>query len=111
MCYGNFPQKFKWNVFDMNCTQSSNKVYKDNIIHPCPKPFNVWFYLVEYLNPKSVLDPFLGSGTTAEVCTKLDIPWIGYEINEKYSNDINLRLKNCKPIQKLKQYELNEFGV
>ena len=37
----------------------------------------------------------MGSGTTAEICTKLGIPWIGYEMNESYKQDIETRLKNC----------------
>lgn len=69
--------------------------------HPCPKSFHLWFYLISCINPKSVIDPFIGSGTTAEVCTKLGIKWLGYELNEVYSQDINKRLKNCKkePVQ------------
>ena len=29
-----------------------------------------------------VLDPFLGSGTTGEVCQELGRNWIGFELNE-----------------------------
>ena len=65
------------------------------IIHPTAKPLDLWKYLVS-VNATSVIDPFIGSGTTAEVCTKLGIPWLGYEIKEIYSQDINKRLKNCK---------------
>ncbi|KKL64527.1 hypothetical protein LCGC14_2164170 [marine sediment metagenome] len=64
--------------------------------HPSPKNLNLWYKIIDGINPKSVIDPFIGSGTTAEVCTKLGIPWLGYEINEVYSQDINKRLKNCK---------------
>lgn len=76
---------------------------KKNIIHPTPKQFEVWYYILNKLKPKSVIDPFLGSGTTAEVCIKLGIPWLGYEINEVYSQDINKRLKNCKKEPKQKE--------
>ncbi|TFF90329.1 MAG: hypothetical protein EU548_03575 [Promethearchaeota archaeon] len=72
-----------------------SKAHK-GLIHPSPKPFFQWEYILKKLNPLSVIDPFLGSGTTAEVCTKLGIKWLGYEINEVYSQDINKRLKNCK---------------
>jgi len=65
-------------------------------LHTSPKSFEGWYHIVKILDPKSVIDPFMGSGTTAEVCTKLGIPWLGYEINEVYSQDINKRLKNCK---------------
>jgi len=65
-------------------------------IHPCPKNKRLWKTLIKRIKPLNVLDPFLGSGTTAEVCNELGIPWIGYEINKIYSQDINKRLKNCK---------------
>ncbi|MCD6166729.1 site-specific DNA-methyltransferase [bacterium] len=31
-----------------------------------------------------VLDPFLGSGTTAVACERLNRRWIGIEINEEF---------------------------
>ena len=65
---------------------------KNPYIHPCPLRYEFWEDLIKRLKPKSVIDPFIGSGTTAEVCKKLNIPWIGYEINEAYSHDINIRL-------------------
>ena len=36
-----------------------------------------------------VLDPFMGSGTTAVVAQKLGRKWIGFELNDKYSDLIN----------------------
>lgn len=79
---------FKLNVFEILRETS-------NYIHPCPKSYQLWYQIISGLNPTSVIDPFLGSGTTAEVCTKLGIPWIGYEIIPEYSQDIEKRLKNC----------------
>jgi len=64
--------------------------------HPYPKLYKVYEYFIKRLNPKSVIDPFIGSGTTAEVCTKLGIKWLGYEINEVYKHDIDRRLNDCK---------------
>ena len=32
-----------------------------------------------------VLDPFMGSGTTALVAQRLGRKWIGFELNEKYA--------------------------
>ena len=89
-----FYGKLKWSKLrDMKRIRPN---HYQGFIHPSPKSFQIWDYIIRKLNPKSVIDPFLGSGTTAEVCTKLGIPWIGYEINEVYSQDINKRLKNCK---------------
>jgi DNA modification methylase len=32
----------------------------------------------------TVIDPFLGSGTTALACKQLGVPFIGIEMDEKY---------------------------
>ena len=81
-----------------------NYDYK-TLSHPTPKPRKVWEDILKTINPTSVIDPFLGSGTTAEVCTKLGIKWLGYEINEVYSQDINKRLKNCVREPQIKPLE------
>ena len=36
-----------------------------------------------------VLDPFMGSGTTAFVAQRLGRKWIGFELNDKYADLIN----------------------
>ncbi len=43
--------------------------------------------------PGVVLDPFMGSGTTAKVAEKLGRRWIGIEISEKYCEIIKKGLK------------------
>ena len=43
-----------------------------------------------------VLDPFMGSGTTAVVAKKLNRHYIGYEIVPEYIEMANLRLSNCE---------------
>ena len=92
--YGKFNKRLHEDVFDIYL--NNGFLRKGNFIHPCPKSYELWDSIISQLKPKSVIDPFLGSGTTAEVCTKLGISWLGYEINEVYSQDINKRLKNCK---------------
>ena len=37
----------------------------------------------------TVLDPFMGSGTTAYVAQRLGRKWIGFELNDKYADLIN----------------------
>jgi len=92
--YGKMKKRLKTNVFP---SYSKWGFLAEGIyIHPCPMNNDFVHLFINELNPQSVIDPFLGSGTTAEVCTKLGIPWIGYEIMEEYSVDINKRLKNCK---------------
>ena len=40
-----------------------------------------------------ILDPFMGSGTTAVVAKKLNRFYIGYEIEQEYINIANKRLE------------------
>ncbi|NHI94961.1 MAG: hypothetical protein EAX96_20900 [Candidatus Lokiarchaeota archaeon] len=43
-----------------------------------------------------ILDPFIGGGTTAIACKRLGLRFLGYEINNEYSNYVNNRVKNTK---------------
>ncbi len=54
--------------------------------HTCPKPANLILKLTARLSNESsiILDPFLGSGTTAYCAKKLGRKCIGIEIEEKY---------------------------
>ena len=54
--------------------------------HPTQKPLKLLNELVgQFSNTgETVLDPFLGSGTTAIACERLKRKWIGIEIEEKY---------------------------
>ena len=54
--------------------------------HPCPKPLGGWLWLLEKLSEPdhTILDPFMGSGTTGVACAKLGRKFIGIEIEPKY---------------------------
>lgn len=54
--------------------------------HPTQKPFNLMkAILLDFSKPnQTVLDCFMGSGTTGIACQQLDRNFIGIEINEKY---------------------------
>ena len=54
--------------------------------------------------PGIVLDPFLGSGTTALVARKLNRNFIGIEISKKYCKMAERRIKPY--IEQLKLYEI-----
>ena len=43
-----------------------------------------------------VLDPFMGIGSTALACTKLNINYVGFEIDQTYIDIANERLKKMK---------------
>ena len=54
--------------------------------HPCPYPEQVIRPIIESSTPMdgTVLDPFMGSGTTGVACARLGRKFIGIEIEERY---------------------------
>jgi DNA modification methylase len=57
-----------------------------NIPHSSPKPLNAMLPLLKWYSHETdlILDPFLGSGTTAVAAKQLGRRFIGIEIEEKY---------------------------
>ena len=62
--------------------------------HPTQKKIETQEFLIEMLsNPNEVvLDPFMGSGTTAAACIKLKRNYFGFEKNDEYHRLIQNRL-------------------
>jgi len=54
--------------------------------HPCPKPLKAWTNVVNSvtLSGMTVLDPFMGSGTTGKACLALGLNFIGIESDPVY---------------------------
>ncbi|MBC8232358.1 site-specific DNA-methyltransferase [bacterium] len=65
-------------------------------VHEAQKPVDLVEYLIRLTTREKqiVLDPFIGSGTTAIACQNLNRKFIGFEINEVYYNDAIKRLRN-----------------
>ena len=64
-------------------------------LHPTQKPLELIKWIASYWSYEGdlVLDPFMGSGTTAVACEELNRRWIGIEINEEYCEIAEKRLK------------------
>ena len=63
--------------------------------HPAPFPIELplrLIHLYSYINDV-VLDPFMGSGTTAEAALTLNRRYIGYETHEEYVKFANLHIQ------------------
>ena len=75
--------------------------------HPTIKPLSIIENLIKNSSVEGdvVLDPFLGSGTTAVACKELNRQYIGFEIDKKYYNIANDRLKGINQLNKAKGYE------
>jgi len=73
-------------------------------LHPATYPDKLPDDFIQCFCPENgiVLDPFMGSGTTAISAKKLKRDFIGFDISKEYCELTELRLKNeIKPIQKI----------
>lgn len=79
------------------CAQMSRDVYTG---HPSQKPIKLILKLVEENSKENdiILDPFMGSGTTAIACKKLGRYYIGYEISKEYCAIAKQRLEAEKTL-------------
>ncbi len=68
-------------------------------IHPTVKPVDLMRYLITLVTPKggTVLDPFMGSGTTAVAAIQEGVNWIGCEREPEYVAIIEARIAAAQP--------------
>lgn len=59
---------------------------KEERFHPTQKPVPVMKWCIEHLpkDTQTILDPFMGSGTTGVACAKMGRKFIGIELDEQY---------------------------
>lgn len=74
---------------------SMNPESAKRIGHPAPFPEELPYRLIQMYSFSNdvILDPFMGSGTTAIAALKSERRFIGYEINKEYINIANRRIK------------------
>jgi len=70
----------------------------DGVRHPTVKPLGLIRWLVRLVTPPGgvVLDPFLGSGTTAEAAILEGFAWVGCELTEAYLPLIGQRVERAE---------------
>jgi modification methylase len=66
--------------------------------HPAPFPVALPERIIISTNAKIVLDPFIGSGTTAVAAKKLKRQYIGIELSPDYCAMAEARVQNTQPI-------------
>lgn len=66
--------------------------------HPCPKPIEVMEWLVELFcaDGGTILDPFMGSGTTGEACARIGRSFVGIEIDPAYFDGACRRIERAQ---------------
>ncbi len=76
-----------WTNIDMNASLIDQTIAATNAErcgHPTQKPLKVMEWSLGFICSHSILDPFMGSGTTGVAAVKLGRKFIGIEIEPKY---------------------------
>lgn len=95
------PQDFSSAMVEMAWVsrQSPAKMYKKRVVeiekfHPTTKPVELMAWCLKFFpDAQIILDPFLGSGTTAIAAKMLGRNFIGVEKEQKYVDIANERLR------------------
>lgn len=76
---------------------------KEERVHPTQKPLLLIKEIIKNYTNKGdiILDPFMGSGTTAVACKELQRNFIGFEISKEYCDIANQRLEKWKGQERL----------
>jgi len=93
-----YPTKNKrsvWSVTVKPYKEAHFATYPPDLIEPC--------ILAGSEEGDTVLDPFMGAGTTAAVAKSLNRHYIGCELNEDYGNLIQKRIQDYQPVNKVAQ--------
>jgi len=93
-----YDKRNKRSVWKVNCKPYRGAhfaVYPPELIEPC--------ILAGSEKGDIVLDPFMGSGTTAMVAKSLGRDYIGCELHEDYGNLIEKRIREYHPVQEVSQ--------
>ena len=70
---------------------------KDGKQHPTQKPLAVMKWCIDQAgNPKTILDPFMGSGTTGVAAVQMGRSFIGIEREQKYFDIACQRIENAQ---------------
>jgi DNA modification methylase len=74
------------------------KPKRTGVDHPCEKPLSVMRWAVERFSLKgdTILDPFMGSGTTGVACVQLGRNFIGVEIDPHYFEIAKKRIEQAQ---------------
>ncbi len=80
--YGKDPRDGK----GQNSTMTTLTEKSSCVEHPCAKPIGAmrWMVSKATIDNETILDPFMGSGTTLVACQQLGRKGTGIEISEKY---------------------------
>lgn len=91
-----------YNPKDVWSVSRLHRQHAERVDHPTQKPLEIVERMVLASCPPGgrVLDPFMGSGTTAVACARHGRQFVGYEINESYCAIARERVSalSCQPL-------------
>ena len=92
------------------CAKASRSERGKNNTHPTVKPISLMVYLCKLVTPLNgtVLDPYMGSGTTLIATKKLGFKGVGIELNQEYCEMAVKRLGGGQGFDQLDLFPLGE---
>ena len=76
----------------MGCVWRINQ--ESNNAHPAPFPLELAQRCIQAVGEGPILDPFMGSGTTALAAESLGVEWIGIDQSPEYIEMAKERISN-----------------
>ena len=74
---------------------------KQGKVHPTQKPTELMKWCIEFVEGDTILDPFMGSGTTGVACVQTGRNFIGIEIDEGYFKIAEKRIHDAQQQMRL----------
>ena len=85
------------NTFNLRNVANVIKAKRENKLHPHQKPLELIEIFVKNSTKEgdTILDPFIGCGTTALASRRNNRKYIGYELSKEYVEIANQQLNQC----------------
>jgi DNA modification methylase len=101
LAWTNIPKAVRRIRYLWNGMLRANKEMRGD--HPTQKPIGVMSWAISHVPnaPQTILDPFMGSGTTGVACMNLGRKFIGIEIEPKYYEIACERIDNAQRQQRM----------
>jgi DNA modification methylase len=98
-----------WTNFGKQVRHLSHHWSGEEKMHPTMKPLSVMLWTIEQSgNPETILDPFMGSGTTGVAAIQLGLKFIGIEREPKYFDIACKRIEQAVSQGQLFEPELSK---
>lgn len=98
------PENFSLAMIEMAWTniKTPAKMFRQSVTsyskeHPTQKPVNLMEWCISYCkNVETIIDPFMGSGTTGVACVNMKKQFIGIEREQKYFDIACKRIEDAQ---------------